>query len=80
MHLKLTGHHLEITPALRSYVEKKLERGKERATRLAVLQTTGSFHSLAQLRNIATEIHFPKATFVTTVKKWCNPTSASYKM
>ena len=26
MHLKLTGHHLEITPALRSYVEKKLER------------------------------------------------------
>jgi putative sigma-54 modulation protein len=26
MHLKITGHHLEITPALRSYVEKKLER------------------------------------------------------
>jgi len=26
MHLQLTGHHLEITPALRSYVEKKLER------------------------------------------------------
>jgi putative sigma-54 modulation protein len=26
MHLKLTGHHVEITPALRSYVEKKMER------------------------------------------------------
>ena len=26
MHLKLTGHHLKITPALRAYVEKKLER------------------------------------------------------
>lgn len=26
MHLNVTGHHLEITPALRSYVEKKLER------------------------------------------------------
>jgi putative sigma-54 modulation protein len=26
MHLSLTGHHVEITPALRSYVEKKLER------------------------------------------------------
>jgi putative sigma-54 modulation protein len=26
MHLNLTGHHVEITPALRSYVEKKLER------------------------------------------------------
>jgi putative sigma-54 modulation protein len=26
MQLKLTGHHIEITPALRSYVEKKFER------------------------------------------------------
>ena len=26
MHLKLTGHHIEITPALRAYVEKKLGR------------------------------------------------------
>jgi putative sigma-54 modulation protein len=26
MHLTLTGHHLEVTPALRSYVEKRLER------------------------------------------------------
>ena len=26
MHLSLTGHHIDITPALRSYVEKKLER------------------------------------------------------
>jgi putative sigma-54 modulation protein len=26
MRLNVTGHHLEITPALRSYVEKKLER------------------------------------------------------
>ena len=26
MQLNVTGHHVEITPALRSYVEKKLER------------------------------------------------------
>ena len=26
MQLSLTGHHVEVTPALRSYVEKKLER------------------------------------------------------
>ncbi len=26
MQLSLTGHHIDITPALRSYVEKKLER------------------------------------------------------
>ncbi|HVY22979.1 MAG TPA: ribosome-associated translation inhibitor RaiA [Steroidobacteraceae bacterium] len=26
MQLNLTGHHVEVTPALRSYVEKKLER------------------------------------------------------
>ncbi len=26
MQLTLTGHHIDITPALRGYVEKKLER------------------------------------------------------
>ena len=26
MQLNVTGHHIEITPALRGYVEKKLER------------------------------------------------------
>ncbi len=26
MHLSVTGHHVEITTALRSYVEKKLDR------------------------------------------------------
>ena len=26
MQLKLTGHHIELTPSLRTYVEKKLER------------------------------------------------------
>jgi len=26
MRLDITGHHLEVTPALRSYIEKKLER------------------------------------------------------
>ena len=26
MHLKLTGHHVEVTQSLRAYVEKKLER------------------------------------------------------
>ncbi|MGH8136014.1 MAG: ribosome hibernation-promoting factor, HPF/YfiA family, partial [Steroidobacteraceae bacterium] len=26
MQLKLTGHHVDVTPALRIYVEKKLER------------------------------------------------------
>jgi len=26
MHLSLTGHHIDITPALRSYVEKKFDR------------------------------------------------------
>ena len=26
MQLNVTGHHVEVTPSLRSYVEKKLER------------------------------------------------------
>jgi putative sigma-54 modulation protein len=28
MNLKISGHHLEVTPALRAYVESKLERIK----------------------------------------------------
>jgi putative sigma-54 modulation protein len=26
MQLNVTGHHIEVTPALRAYIEKKLER------------------------------------------------------
>lgn len=26
MHLNLTGHHVEVTPALKGYLEKKLDR------------------------------------------------------
>jgi putative sigma-54 modulation protein len=26
MQLNLTGHHVEVTPAMRAYVEKKLDR------------------------------------------------------
>ena len=26
MQLTLTGHHIDVTPALRDYVEKKLDR------------------------------------------------------
>ena len=26
MQMKLTGHHIDVTPAMREYVEKKLER------------------------------------------------------
>lgn len=26
MQLQLTGHHVEVTPAMRAYVEKKMER------------------------------------------------------
>ena len=28
MNLKISGHHLEVTPALREYVQNKLERIK----------------------------------------------------
>jgi putative sigma-54 modulation protein len=28
MQLKMTGHHVEITPSMRAYVEKRLERVK----------------------------------------------------
>ena len=38
MQVNLSGHHVEITPALRSYVEKKLGRIVERFERLIDVQ------------------------------------------
>jgi putative sigma-54 modulation protein len=38
MRVHLSGHHVEITPALRSYVEKKLSRIPHRTERLIEVQ------------------------------------------
>ncbi len=42
MHINLTGHHIEVTPALRSYVDEKflrLERHFEHVTSIHVVLT-----------------------------------------
>jgi putative sigma-54 modulation protein len=46
MQLQLSGHHVEITPALRSYVEKKLGRIVERFERLIDVQCILSVEKL----------------------------------
>ena len=40
MQLHLSGHHVEVTPALRSYVEKKLARILRHCDRLIDVQCT----------------------------------------
>ena len=37
MNLNVSGHHLEVTPAIRSYVEVKLERIKRHLDRKSVV-------------------------------------------
>jgi len=37
MRVKLSGHHVDVTPALRSYVERKLGRARRARARRAAL-------------------------------------------
>jgi putative sigma-54 modulation protein len=48
MHLTLTGHHLELTPALRSYVEKRLERVVRHSDRVIDVHCTLTVVKLVQ--------------------------------
>jgi putative sigma-54 modulation protein len=48
MQLNLSGHHVEITPALRSYVEKKLARVLRHCDRVIDVQCTLTVEKLRQ--------------------------------
>jgi putative sigma-54 modulation protein len=62
MQLNLSGHHVDITPALRSYVEKKLARPLRHADRVIDVQCTLTVEKLRQqaeatVRLAGTTIH-----------------------
>jgi putative sigma-54 modulation protein len=48
MQVNLSGHHVEITPALRSYVEKKLARIARHSDRIIDVQCTLTVEKLRQ--------------------------------
>lgn len=48
MNLHLTGHHLEITPALRDYVSAKMDRITQHFDRVIDLKVTLSVEKLVQ--------------------------------
>ena len=48
MNLKISGHHLELTPALREYVQNKLERIKRHFDNVIDVSVTLSVDSLTE--------------------------------
>lgn len=57
MNLQLTGHHLEVTPALREYIESKLARLKNHFDHVIDLKVTLSVEKLAQ--KVEATLHVP---------------------
>jgi len=48
MNLSVTGHHVTVTPAIRSYVESKLERCLRHSDRVTAVSVTLSVQKLRQ--------------------------------
>lgn len=57
MNLQLTGHHLEITPALRDYVTSKLGRISNHFDHVIDVKVTMSVEKLAQ--KVEATLHVP---------------------
>ena len=57
MNLSLTGHHLEITPALRDYVQSKLERVTNHFDHVIDVKVTLSVEKLQQ--KVEATLHVP---------------------
>ncbi|ACT49450.1 MULTISPECIES: ribosome hibernation-promoting factor, HPF/YfiA family [Methylovorus] len=57
MNLHLTGHHLDVTPALREYVQSKLERVSNHFDHVIDVKVTMSVEKLAQ--KVEATIHVP---------------------
>jgi putative sigma-54 modulation protein len=57
MNLHLTGHHLEITPALRDYVQAKLERVTNHFDQVIDVKVTLSVEKLKQ--KVEATLHVP---------------------
>ena len=57
MNLQLTGHHLEVTPALRDYVTSKLVRIRNHFDHVIDVKVTLSVEKLAQ--KVEATLHVP---------------------
>jgi len=57
MNLQLTGHHLEITPALRDYITSKLARISNHFDHVIDVKVTMSVEKLAQ--KVEATLHVP---------------------
>ena len=57
MNLQLTGHHLEITPALRDYVQSKLTKVRSHFDHVIDIKVTMSVEKLAQ--KVEATLHVP---------------------
>lgn len=57
MNLQLTGHHLEITPALRDYVQNKLTRVSNHFDHVIDVRVTMSVEKLTQ--RVEATLHVP---------------------
>lgn len=57
MNLQLTGHHLEVTPALRDYVQSKLTRVSNHFDHVIDLKITLSVEKLVQ--TVEATLHVP---------------------
>lgn len=57
MNLNLTGHHLEVTPALRDYVESKLQRVTGHFDQVIDVKVTLSVEKL--LQKVEATLHVP---------------------
>ena len=57
MNLHLTGHHLEVTPALREYVQSKLERVTNHFDQVIDVKVTLSVEKLKQ--KVEATMHVP---------------------
>lgn len=57
MNLHLTGHHLEITPALREYIQSKLTKVSNHFDHVIDVKVTLSVEKLAQ--KVEATIHVP---------------------
>lgn len=57
MNLNLTGHHLEVTPALRDYVQSKLERVTSHFDQVIDVKVTLSVEKLKQ--KVEATLHVP---------------------
>ena len=59
MNLHLTGHHLEVTPALREYIQTKLARVSNHFDHMIDVKVTLTVEKLAQ--KVEATIHVPGA-------------------